>query len=359
MSRNPDGADPAALQGGGLLAALPGELAELAVRMGEASYRGEQLFGWLHRRGVVDPSLMGNLPAGFRARLEELGDLCPAKVGRVLHSRDDTRKIEVCLADGAAVETVLIPEGDKLTQCISTQVGCAVGCRFCRSGHLGLVRNLTAAEIVAQVQIAAAEYLPDETLRNIVLMGVGEPLHNVERVLRALEILCHPDGRALSSRRVTVSTVGVPRGIDRLGAATGGKAALAVSLHAADDAVRRRLVPGVSASLAEIVAALGRYPLPRRRRITIEYVLVDGINDRLADARALVRLLAPLKVKVNLLPLNSHDLTDLAPPPEDRVLRFQEVLTGKGLSAFLRRRRGDDVNAACGQLLARGSSSRD
>jgi 23S rRNA (adenine2503-C2)-methyltransferase len=183
-------------------------------------------------------------------------------------------------------------------------------------------------------------------------MGVGEPMHNLENVLRALEILGHPDGLDLSSRRVTVSTVGVPMGIERLGAATRGSTALAISLHAADDATRERLVPGVRAPLAEIVEALRRYPLPPRRRFTIEYVLLKGINDSDAAARSLVRLLSKLRVKVNLLPLNGHDLTDLEPPTEERVASFQQVLLGKGVSAFIRRRRGADIDAACGQLLA-------
>jgi len=337
------------------LAALPEEWGRLAADLGHAAFRGRQVFEWLHRRFAGDWRRMSNLPAALRERLADLGPPLPLRAGEVLRAADGTRKIRVLLDDGPAVETVLIPEGGRLTQCVSTQVGCAVRCAFCRSGCDGLVRNLSAAEIVGQVHLAREAYLPGEVLRNVVLMGVGEPLHNLERVLRALEILAHPQGLDLSSRRVTVSTVGIPAGIDRLGAATKGAAALAISLHAADDATRSRLVPGVKASLAEIVAALERYPLPKRRRFTIEYVLVDGVNDRPEDARELVRLLSRLRVKVNLLPMNPHDRTDLRPPCEDRVLGFQKTLGDKGVSAFLRRRRGADIGAACGQLLASGT----
>jgi 23S rRNA (adenine2503-C2)-methyltransferase len=339
----PDGVEP--------LAALPAELADAAVAWGEPSFRGGQLFKWMQARSELDPRQMTDLPKGLREGLVAAGPLCSARLGEVLRAGDGTRKLAVELHDGELVETVLIPDESKLTQCVSTQVGCAVGCAFCRSGKFGLRRNLSAAEIVGQIHLACGERLPGEELRNVVLMGVGEPLHNLERVLRALDLMTHPDGLALSSRRVTVSTVGVPRGIERLGRATGGDAALAISLHAADDATRRRLVPGSGAGLEQIVAALKAYPLPRRRRFTIEYVLVDGINDSDTDARRLVRLLAPLRVKVNLLPLNPHDLTDLAPPDDARVEAFQQQLLAKGLTAIVRRRRGADIGAACGQLL--------
>jgi 23S rRNA (adenine2503-C2)-methyltransferase len=335
-----------------LLAATPDELSRFAAEAGFPAFRGKQLFSWLHKRVELEPAAMTNLPAAFREHLAARGGIAPARIGVVLRSADGTRKLEVALADGACVETVLIPEGQRLTQCISTQVGCAVRCAFCRSGRAGLSRNLTAPEIASQIHLARAHHFPGESLRNVVLMGVGEPLHNLGNVLRALEILGHPDGLDLSSRRVTVSTVGVPRGIDELGAATGGSTALAISLHAANDETRARLVPGVRAPLAEIVEALKRYPLPPRRRFTIEYVLIKGVNDADIDARNLVRLLSRLRVKVNLLPLNGHDLTDLEPPDEGRVASFQQVLIEKGVSAFVRRRRGADIEAACGQLLA-------
>jgi 23S rRNA (adenine2503-C2)-methyltransferase len=348
MSWNlPDGVEP--------LSALPAELSRSLAAAGEPAFRGGQLFRWIHGRGVLDPRAMTDLPGRLRELIAARGPLCPARTGRVLRSADGTRKLEIALGDGLAVETVLIPERDKLTQCVSTQVGCAVGCAFCRSGKFGLARNLSAAEIVAQIHLARGELEAGEELRNVVLMGIGEPLHNVGRVLRALELFSHPDGLGLSSRRVTVSTVGVPRGIERLGRATGGAAALAISLHAPDDRTRRELVPGVRADLSEIVEALRAYPLPRRRRFTVEYVLVEGVNDSDAHARELVRLLSSLRVKVNLLPLNPHDLTDLGPPDDARVEAFQQILISKGLTAIVRKQRGADIGAACGQLLgARG-----
>lgn len=335
-----------------LLSALPEELTAMVKEEGLPAYRGEQLFSWLHKKKVVDCSKMGNLPASFRQVLDANGPILPLKRGQVLKSKDGTRKLEVLLEDGQVVETVLIPEGDKITQCISSQVGCAVGCVFCRSGKAGLKRNLSAAEILGQIHLATAEYFPGERLSNVVLMGVGEPLHNVDRVLRAIQLMCHPDGLALSSRRVTLSTVGIVKGIEKLAQKNGGKTALAISLHAATDDVRSYLVPGVSSKLSQIIDVLKRYPLPPRMRFTIEYVLVKGVNDSDADARKLVRLLSPLRVKVNLLPLNPHDLTDLKTPDENRVLAFQQILVSKGVSVFLRRRRGADINAACGQLLA-------
>jgi 23S rRNA (adenine2503-C2)-methyltransferase len=335
-----------------LISALPDELSALAEAMGQPRFRGRQIFSWLHRHGICDLDHMTDLPVSWRERLKEYNFSWPATIGEVLRSQDGTRKLQVRLGDGRAVETVLIPENNRLTQCISCQVGCAVRCSFCRSGHAGLKRNLTAAEIISQVQLARAEYNPGEELRNIVLMGVGEPLHNLTAVLRTLEILSHPDGLDLSTRRVTVSTVGTKIGIDRLGEATGGKVALAISLHAADDETRARLVPGAKDSLSEIVAALQRYPLPKRRRFTIEYVLVKGINDSDKDAVKLVKLLSKLRVKVNLLPLNTHDKTDLQPSDDERILAFQEILVNKGMTAILRRRRGADIGAACGQLMA-------
>ena len=334
------------------LSALVEELSDFARALGEPGFRGQQIFEWLHGKGISFPEAMTNLPQSLRSALKRMDFSWPVQKGRVLGSGDGTLKFEVILEKGGTVETVLIPEGDKITQCVSTQLGCSVGCRFCRSGSDGLARNLTAAEILGQIHLVRSELKPDEQLRNIVFMGVGEPLHNLAAVLRTMAIIEHPRGFDLSSRRVTVSTVGFERGIDRLAAATNGNTALAVSLHAADDATRRALVPGVSDRLAAIIAALKRYPMPKRRRITIEYVLVDRVNDSENQALKLAQLLNPLKVKVNLLPLNPHDRTDLKPPREKQVLRFQEILIEHGVSVFLRKRRGDDINAACGQLLA-------
>jgi 23S rRNA (adenine2503-C2)-methyltransferase len=334
------------------ISSTPSELTEIMTDAGFSAYRGSQIFHWIHKRGVLNVDLMKNLPEDLRRFIKDSGEISAAVAREVHTSYDGTRKIAVSLNDGSQVETVLIPEGNRLTQCISSQVGCAAGCLFCRSGKFGLKRNMTAAEIISQIFIAKPYYKKDEVLRNVVFMGVGEPLHNLKNVLKSLKLLSFADGLNLSSRRVTLSTVGILNGIKRLAEETNGNTALAISLHAATDDVRAQLVPNVNVSIFDIVDALKKYPLPRRRRFTIEYVLVKGINDSDSDARALAKLLSSIRVKINLLPLNPHDMTDLQPPDRERIAAFQNILISKGLSVFMRKRRGDDINAACGQLLA-------
>jgi 23S rRNA (adenine2503-C2)-methyltransferase len=243
-----------------------------------------------------------------------------------------------------------------VTQCISTQVGCAMGCVFCASGVAGLKRHMRPDEIVAQVLVGRSRLDPDEQLRNVVLMGMGEPLHNYEATARALRLLTHPEGIALSTRKVTVSTSGLVPEIARLGQDFGGQIGLAISLHAADDETRTRLMPiNKKYPLAVLMKALRDYPLPRRRRITIEYTLVAGKNDTVLEAQKLVKLLRGLSVKVNLIPMNPIEASTLGPPELAGVLRFQRVLCDAGYSCFIRRRRGDDVSAACGQLALLGA----
>jgi len=307
-------------------------------------------------------------------------------------SADGTRKVLVRLGDGADVESVLIPgvsgpsataasledadaaaaaddeEDDdaepadaasgpiRVSQCISTQVGCAMGCVFCASGVAGLKRHLSPEEIVGQVLLGRAMLRPGEQLRNVVLMGMGEPLHNYDATVRALRLITHRDGIALSSRRVTVSTSGLVPEIERLGKDFGGQIGLAISLHATDDETRSRLMPiNRKYPLAALLGALRAYPLPKRRRITIEYTLVAGRNDDPAEARKLASLLRGLRVKVNLIPMNPIEASSLGPPDIARVYAFQRVLLDAGYSCFVRKRRGDDVAAACGQLALAGA----
>ena len=336
-----------------LVSATVDELKNIFTTAGYPAFRAAQLFDWVHVKGVLDANQMTNLPDDLRKELSQSGGLEPVRIGEVYHSVDGTRKIEILLRDGRTVETVLIPDGKKLTQCISSQIGCSVGCEFCRSGKYGYVRNLTAAEIIGQVLVAGKVHETGEQLTNVVFMGIGEPLHNYDNVVRAWRLLCDPAGMNMSSRKVTISTAGIINGIEKLGRDLNGKAALAISLHAADEETRKKLVTGMKASLADIVGTLKRYPLPKRRRFTIEYVLVKGVNDSDEDARKLVKLLNPIPVKVNLLPLNPHDLSDMAPPSEERVDAFQKILVNKGVSVFMRKRRGDDIKAACGQLLGK------
>jgi 23S rRNA (adenine2503-C2)-methyltransferase len=373
------------------MARLPSEWAADVTKLGGRPFHGKQIFRWIHARGVTDPAKMTDLSAALRQKLAELGMGAGLDVTSERRAADGTRKLLVRLTDGASVETVLIPEiprvagalpsplaseGDadaaalddeemplgpvepgpiRVTQCISTQVGCAMGCVFCASGIAGLTRHMGADEIVAQVLVGRAALEPNEALRGVVLMGMGEPLHNYDATVRALRLLTHPDGIGLSSRRVTVSTSGLVPEIDRLGEDFHGQIGLAVSLHAADEVTRSRLVPiNRKYSLATLMAALRRYPLPHRRRITIEYTLIAGQNDSLDDARKVAKLLEGLPVKINLIPMNPVESIGLAPPPMAHVLSFQRRLCDAGYSCFIRRRRGSDVSAACGQLALLG-----
>jgi 23S rRNA (adenine2503-C2)-methyltransferase len=244
----------------------------------------------------------------------------------------------------------------RVTPCISTQVGCAMGCVFCASGVAGLKRHLGAEEIVGQILLGRTLLDEGEELRNVVFMGMGEPLHNYAATKRALELMTHPEGIGLSKRRVTVSTSGLVPEIDRLGEDFAGQIGLAISLHAADDETRGALMPiNKKYPLAELVAALRRYPLPKRRRITIEYTLVLGKNDDRGEAKKLATLLRGIPVKINLIPMNPIELSTLGPPDGARVEACPSVLIEAGYSCFVRRRRGDDVAAACGQLALSGA----
>jgi 23S rRNA (adenine2503-C2)-methyltransferase len=376
------------------VARLPHEWAKAIAARGERAYCAGQVFTWIQRHGVMDPSAMTNLSAKLRQSLVEEGLGPVAEVTRVHRSADGTRKLLVKLHDGATIETVLLPavsgagsaaeldadsaaapddiddedEGaskkgepslpvTRVTQCISTQVGCAMGCTFCASGVAGLKRHLGPEEIVAQVLLGRAFLSEGEELRNVVYMGMGEPLHNYDATARSLRLLTHPDGIGLSTRRVTVSTSGLVPEIARLGQDFSGQIALAISLHAADDATRSALMPiNRRYPLAELMAALRAYPLPKRRRITIEYTLVAGRNDTPEEARKVASVLRGLPVKINLIPMNPIEASTLGPPSRERVLAFQSVLTGAGYSCFVRRRRGDDVSAACGQLVLLGAT---
>ena len=360
---------------------LPEEWAERLTEWGEPSYRAGQIFRWIHQRGVADPAAMTDQPKALRERLGTLGLTAPAHVNRVHGSEDGTTKLLVGLHDALEVETVLIPRGTpaaegpyasedgdgevdenepralpRVSQCISTQVGCAMGCVFCASGIAGLKRNLTASEIVGQVWLGHAQLAGKARLSGIVLMGMGEPLHNYDAVARALRLLTHAQGLGLSPRRITLSTSGLVEGIDRLGREFGGQIGLAVSIHAADDVTRSAIMPvNRRHPLAELTAALRRYPLPPRRAITIEYTLLEGQNDSPEHARALAARLRGLRAKVNLIPMNTVRGTTLHAPPSAAVDAFQQALRAHGLDVFVRRRKGDDIAAACGQLALLGA----
>lgn len=333
---------------------LPEELEAWLVERGERSFRAAQVLSWVHRRGTLDPAEMTNISRTLREVLSLELPPVGARVDEVLTSADGTRKLRVALADGASIETVLIPDGAKLTQCISTQVGCGFRCRFCLSGADGLIRDLRADEIVAQLHLARPHHGAGERLTNVVLMGSGEPLANLDETIRAVRLLTSPRAVDLSTRRVTVSTLGLPKGIARLGEAFDGMIGLAVSLHGPDDETRSELMPKVKAvPLDDVLEALRRYPLPKRRRITIEYVVVRGVNDHPAQAAILARRLAGLRCKVNLIPFNEHGASDLRAPDPSDVERLLQVFLEKNVATTIRRRRGEDIGAACGQLAAR------
>jgi 23S rRNA (adenine2503-C2)-methyltransferase len=377
----------------GPLARTPEEWAQALAPLGGRAFHAKQVFRWVQARSVLEPAKMTDLPAALRAKLEALDLPRTLEIAQERRAADDTRKLLVRMKDGATVETVLIPgvtgpkgklpspvqaldepmeAGDdedddapqvpageepvRVTQCISTQVGCAMGCIFCASGVAGLKRHLGADEIIAQVLAGRARLDPGERLSNVVYMGMGEPLANYDATVRSLRLLTHPDGIALSARRITVSTSGLVPEIARLGADFGGRIGLAISLHAADDETRTRLMPiNKKYPLATLIAALRAYPLPARRRITIEYTLVAGKNDDPGEAKKLVKLLRGLPVKVNLIPMNPIAASSLGPPEMRGVLAFQRILCDAGYSCFIRRRRGDDVDAACGQLALLGA----
>ena len=344
------------------VARLPEEWEACVVAWGEPKYRGKQIFEWIHRQGVLDPDEMSNVPKRLRERLKEEGMGWPIGIVSAHESADRTKKLLVGMPDGEKVETVLIPQlGDErlVTQCISSQVGCAMGCVFCASGVAGLKRQMTDAEIVAQVLLGRRELGPDQRIRNVVFMGMGEPLHNYDAVARALVLLTHPDGIDLSKRRVTVSTSGLVKQIDRLGKDFDGQVQLAVSLHAVRDDDRSKIMPvNRKHGLRELTDALRRYPLSKRQRITIEYTLIKDVNDSVKDANEMVELLRGIPVKVNLIPMNPISASDLRAPDSSHVTRFQEQLTRRGLSVFIRKTRGDDVAAACGQLAFHGEGPR-
>ncbi len=327
---------------------LPGLEAYFAS-LGERPFRARQVMRWVYKRGATAFDAMTDLSAGLRERLAREASLALPRVSAEQESRDGTRKLLVELGDGKQVETVLIPDGDRITQCVSTQVGCAMGCAFCRTGTQGYERNLTAGEIVGQVVLGGQRAAGRIT--NVVFMGMGEPLHNRENVVRAVRILGSDHGLNITRRRLTVSTSGLVEEMRRLPEDV--LPALAVSLNATTDTVRDRLMPvNRRWPIAELLGALKDLPLPARARYTIEYVLLGGVNDTLDDARRLVRLLSDVRCKVNLIAYNPHPDSPFRAPDPAALAAFQSHLLSKNFTATLRKSRGQDILAACGQLKA-------
>lgn len=336
---------------------LPLEALETWVQtIGERPFRARQIFRHLYHRVIQSWDECSDLSKAFRTQLEYGTRLHAVEVVATEDAADGTRKFVFRLHDRNLIESVLIPDPPRLTACVSSQVGCALGCRFCLTGTMGLTRHLTTAEIVDQVVHMQQDAGPGRRITNIVFMGMGEPLANEEALLTALNILMDPTGFGFSHRRITVSTVGLVPQMARLGRDT--PVNLAVSLHAADDDTRNRLMPiNRKYPLAVLMEACRAYPMPSRKRITFEYILLKDVNDRPEDARRLVRLLASVRSKVNLIPFNPHPDLPFERPFEERILAFQEILQKAHLTATIRQSRGADIRAACGQLAARMVSS--
>ncbi len=335
-------------------------LAFVTGELGQPRYRGEQLWRWVHGAGAKSWDEMTNLSKELRAELAERTTLGTLAVDTVQTSRDGTRKLRLRTRDNRFIESVLIPDGDKLTQCISSQVGCALDCQFCATAKLGLARHLDAGEIVDQVY-RGIELLgrvePGRRITNLVYMGMGEPLHNYDNVVRSLRILTHELGVNLSQRRITVLTVGLVPGIEKLGRED-VRPNLAISLNAASDEIRGTIMPvNKKWSIERLLAAVRAYPLERRRRITFEYVLLAGVNDSADDAARLAQLLRGMPCKVNIIPWNSHPGAPYQRPTPAAIAAFQNEVKRLGLPVYLRTPRGDDIDAACGQLANRGDAA--
>jgi 23S rRNA (adenine2503-C2)-methyltransferase len=327
------------------------ELERELVRLGHPRFHARQIFQWIHKRGVTDFALMSDLGRDLRTKLREECRILTPDVVRKERSSDGTTKLLLRLADGKQIESVFIPDTPAQTFCISTQVGCAMRCAFCLTGKMGIDRNLTPGEIAGQVRVLARELGMLDTRFNIVLMGMGEPLHNYDATMAALRILADEHGLAVSPRRITLSTVGVLPALEKL-ATEPVMPNLAISLHSTTEDQRDMLVPiNRKYGLEELLDACRRFPVKRRERITFEYVMLDGVNDTPEDARRLVRLLHGIRGKVNLLPLNEAAGIPFERPSDDRVNRFAKILSDHGVTVSVRKSRGRDIRAACGQLI--------
>ena len=329
------------------------ELEQLMGTWGQPAFRARQLVKWLYK-GVGRFEDMTDLARPFRAELSRRARISDLRLEQVQVAADGCQKFLFALEDGNLIESVLIPEEGHATLCLSSQVGCAQGCRFCLTAQRGLIRNLQAGEIVSQVLAVRREITDGVPITNLVFMGMGEPLANFPALVRALTVISAPWGLNFSHRRLTVSTAGLVPFIPRLGVEA--RANLTVSLNAADDDTRSRIMPiNQRYPIQELIAACRAFPLPRHRRITFAYVLLNGINDTLDQARKLARLLKGLRAKINLIPFNRHPRLPYEPPPVARTLEFQEILREANYTVLIRESRGQEIHAACGQLAGEKS----
>ncbi len=332
------------------------EMEDFFVSIDEKPFRASQVFKWIYQSGIDNFAEMTNLSKSLRTRLEEIAEIRPPKIILDHASDDGTHKWVVEIDSGNHIETVFIPEKNRGTLCVSSQVGCALACTFCSTAQQGFNRNLSTAEIVGQLWIAnkalGFDWTGDRIISNVVMMGMGEPLLNFDNVVRAMNIMMDDFSFGLSKRRVTLSTAGVVPAIDRLRDVT--DVSLALSLHAPNDDLRDQLVPlNKKYPIKDVLDACKRYVGEDRRRITIEYVMLDGVNDSVAHANELVRLLKGVPSKVNLIPFNPFPNTTYKRSSQQAIDRFRDVLMKHDLTTVTRKTRGDDINAACGQLVGK------
>ncbi len=340
------------------------ELTAWVEGLGQPAFRARQILGWLYRPGITEFSQMTDLAREFRLLLEKKAILSRFPAPLLEKAADGCVKFAFQLADGQLVESVLIPEAERNTLCISSQVGCAMGCRFCHTGSMGFSRNLNPAEIVNQV-VAVRDYLLNtppserpgpERVTNVVYMGMGEPLQNLGNVLSSLSILTEPRGLALANRKITVSTCGIVPRMREFGERS--PVNLAISLHSVDDTVRSQLMPvNRRYPVAALLQACRDFPIARRKRIMFEYILLRGINDSDADARALATALRGIPCKINLLAYNQCPGLPYASPSRERLIAFQQLLIEAHYTVFIRSSRGQDISAACGQLAGKAATA--
>jgi len=340
-----------------LLGLSPAKLEAFFAELGEKRFRAQQVSQWIHQHGIDQFEQMSNLSKPLRIKLAEIAEIRPPELVQQLESTDGTRKWLIRVAGGSCVEAVFIPEKNRGTLCVSSQVGCSLDCSFCATGKQGFQRDLTAAEIIGQLWLAAKSFRDldgqsERVVSNVVFMGMGEPLLNFDNVVDAIHLMLDDHAYGLSKRRVTLSTSGVVPMLDQLGKHT--DVSLAVSLHAPNDALRNELVPinkkyPIAMLLASVKGYLAGLP-DKHRSATIEYTLIDGVNDRPEHARELAELLHDVPSKINLIPFNPFSLSDYRRVSNNSLYRFRDILVEAGYTATIRTTRGDDIDAACGQL---------
>lgn len=345
------------IQKANLLGMCQQRLIEFFESMGEKKFRAAQVLKWIHQMGVIDFDQMTNISKPLREKLKRSAEIVLPEVVEQLESKDGTRKFLIRESGGSIIETVYIPEGDRGTLCVSSQVGCALDCSFCSTGKQGFSRDLDAYEIIGQVWLAAQSFGQfgedrPRKITNVVMMGMGEPLLNFDNVVESMNLMMHDNAYGISKRRVTLSTSGVVPALDRLGEFT--DVCLAISLHAPNDELRNTLVPiNKKYPIAMLLESAKRYidgTPDNRRKITIEYTLIDHVNDRMAHAVELAELLRDVPVKINLIPFNPFNLSDYKRVSNTQLRRFQDYLVEQGFIVTVRTTRGDDIDAACGQL---------